>query len=445
VDTTIAGFEARGTSGPRWPKIFLFLTAVLSSTILLKVGQVQYLELLYFVQLSILLVAFAKADYRARWFRPYYRIGACYVVFSLLALALALASLRYDFYYPDELGMLKYPVVIGLSRIVELLASVFIMLYLAAQFRSDVKKAIFMMRVYFWAGFASGIFSILSFPLNLAGIDLGTYSVSHRMRGFYNEGGPYGVYVFSVVLVGVALYKLGWEKKGRLWFAFAILSVAFLGSQSKAAIVAVVALFLLNILMVQSATKLLALLAAVIIFLVAAFQVVDIGAGLRIYQRSSQAYERASYQHPEDGNFVYGRVAGAFIVPRMIGAHPLTGIGWGNYGILRNAPEYRGASIWVNKGDDPGLGLLGTAAEIGLPLLFYLLACLALPYIYLRRIKAPLYLTNLALLQPIAHVCGAQLNLTYPWIVTAFAIGVAYSFVKPSKTPVDELILSPST
>lgn len=428
----------------RWTKAFFFLTAVLSSTILLKVGQIQYLELLYFVQLAILAYVFAKNQYQVRWFRPYFKITICYLIFSLVAIILSVASLRYDFYYPAELTMLKYPVVITISRVAELLASVFIMLYLATKFRDDVTAAKFAMRVYFWAGIASGVFSILTFPLNLAGFDLGTYSESHRMRGFYNEGGPYGLYVLSVFLVGISLYRLGWEKKGKLHFAFAVLSIAFIGSQSKAAFVAALAMFLLNGLLSQSVGRRLAFVSGAVVFLVLISRVVDIAQGIQLYQQAGEAYERASHLHPNDPNFVYGRIAGAFIVPRMIEAHPVTGVGWGNYGIIRNAPEYRGASAWADINDDPGLGLFGTTAELGLPLTVCLIGCLFIPYVYLRRKNAPLFLTNLALLQPVVHIFGAQLNLTYPWILTSFALGITYAKASKASSEGLALITMPS-
>lgn len=423
------------TTDSRWLTIFLFLTGALASTIILKVGPVQYLEILYFVELIVLLVIFSENSFKVRWFRPYLRIASWYFVFSSTALLLAICALRYDFYFPDTLNLLNYPVVITISRIIELLASVSIMLYLAYKFREDPRKAAFTMRVYFWVGFASAAFSIISYPLSIvSGVDLGAYGSSHRMRGFYNEGGPYGLYVISVFLVGMALYRQKWIKKGSLQFAFVILSIAFLGSRSKAAFCAVLVMLLVNGLLAKSFTKRIVLALSIIVFLIAVSEVIDLGTALRAYQRVSQAYEWLSHRHVNDPNFIYGRVAGAFIVPKMVAEHPLVGVGWGNYGLVRNAPEYRGAAAFVHEGDDPGLGIAGMAAELGLPLVLYLGGCLILPFIYLRRMKSPLYLTNLALLQPIVHLFGAQLNVTYPWIVTAFALGLGYSFSQTAKS-----------
>lgn len=426
--------QGRDYVSSRWLTVFLFLTATLSSTILLKVGPVQYLELLYFFELIVLLVVFSRNGYRVRWFRPYLRIAIYYLIFSLAGFIFSVSALRYDFYIPNDPGILGYPVIITISRIAELFASVSIMLYLAEKFREDRNKMAFTMRVYFGAGVASAVYAIFSYPLSLAGIiDLGAYGDPPRLRGFYNEGGPYGLYLISLFLVGIALYRQGWITKKILWPGMIVLSIAFFGSVSKAAFCAVALILVVNGLLARSFVKRMALIGAILVFFVAVYQVIDFGAALRIYQRGSQAYEWLSHRHSKDPNFIYGRIAGAFIVPRMVEAHPLVGIGWGNYGLVRNAPEYRGASAFAHLSDEPSLGILGMAGELGLPLVLFLGICLILPFIYLRRLKSPLYITNLALLQPMVHLFGGQLNLTYPWVVTAFALGMGYSLTKASE------------
>jgi len=160
-------------------------------------------------------------------------------------------------------------------------------------------------------------------------------------------------------------------------------------------------------------------------------QTFDLGSKIELFKQAGEKYETASHLHVGDGNFVEGRVAGLFLVPRMIAAHPFTGVGWGNYGIVRNDPQYRGAAAWGDP-DEPGLGVLGLGAEIGLPLLSFLFVYLALPYFWLHRLHVPEHIANLALLQPVAHLFGAQLNLIYPWIVTAFALGLGFAIKRRS-------------
>ncbi len=423
-----------------WQKAFLFLTALLASTIDLKIGAIQYLEFLYFGLIFVLLILFVEAGYRGAVYRIVFWMGMLYFFFSVAALALGIASLRFNFYFPDYVPPLKRPLIITLARIVELIASVGAMLYMAQIFGRDLAKVRFTMVVYFWTGVASGIFSILCIPLNASGhaipgpILSGAYE-AHRLRGFYNEGGPYGLYVISLLIIGYAIDRLGWISRQHVRLGMAFMSVIFVLSYSKAGFLALITLFALNGLFARSLTQRLVILGSGLAIFIAITQIVDLPAVLRGYQASAAQYERLSHYHKEDANFVYGRIAGAYIVPRMIAAHPLTGIGWGNYGLLRNAPEYRGAAVFTEGADDPGLGMFGLAAEIGLPLLGGLLVVLFLPYIYLRSLKAPAWLSNLALVQPIVHLYGAQLNLTYPWVVTAFALGLGLSWAAQGGFP----------
>lgn len=412
-------------SGRRWQRVFLFLVATLSSTVMLKVGPVQYLELIYFLQMAALLVVFGLRRFRATWYRLLLRIGMAYALFCVVGIILAAAALRFDFYYPYQPSPLNAPLAIAIVRSVELSASVFIMLWMADRFRHDPASIRFTMRVYFWTGVASAIYSIASWPLALLGIENLGMTSSHRFRGFYNEGGPWGLYLLSVILIGFGLHHLRWENTRKLLLAGAPLLLGLAMSGSKSALVAGGVLLLINTVAFGSALKRVTVAFALAGLLLFGVEALNFDAFLRAYAQTRAGYERLSHLHSRDGNFVVGRVAGAFIVPRMIAAHPYSGVGWGNYGLLRNTPEYRGAGAFSWENDQPGLGLIGYAAELGVPLTLYLSVLLLIPSFYLLRRKAPAYLVNLALLQPLVHLFGAQLNLTYPWVVTSFALGLA--------------------
>lgn len=422
------------TSAPRWDKIFLFLVGSLASTILLKIGPIQYLEIICILQIAFLFLNFLRSGLRTTWFRPFLTLGIGYGLFGLTSIILAFASLRFTFYLPAERSGFSDPVLITISRNVELAAIVIIMLSIADIFRKEPNKLRFTMRVYFWTGVASAIYSYLSYPLDVLNIvSLGSYNIDHRLRGFYNEGGPYGLYIMTVFCVGFALREQNWDRRRRLNAGLACIPLAFFMAGSKSGFSALLVLLLLNGLLARGIAKRILIISAIAIGIVAVMQTTDVSSGLRAYQKSSSAYERASHLHAKDPNFLYGRVAGAFIVPRMIAAHPLTGVGWGNYGILRNTPEYRGASSWADIADTPSLGLLGYAAELGVPLVVFLIAITILPVIYLRRLGVPAYILNLALMQPLVELFGAQLNHTYPWVVTSFALGLAYAIQRKQK------------
>lgn len=417
-----------------WQTIFLTLVGVLSSTVLLKIAMVQYLEILYFFEIILLLLIFTSNGYQVVWYRPFLRLATFWAMFLVAAIILGLASARFQFYLPDTISLLRTPIAVTFSRAFEIGASVAILLYLAHEFRKSVGKRRFTMRLYFWIGIASAVYSVISYPLDVAGIvSLGAYGDSHRLRGFYNEGGPYGLYVLSLFFVGVALEKQGFVSKLKIRASFLLLAVVFMMAVSKAAIFAGIALLLVNTFFGLSLRKRFLMFGLGLVTLFATAQTPFISNAIKTYQNAGAAYERLSHFKAQDGNYVYGRVAGLFIVPRMIAAHPLTGVGLGNYGITRNAPEYRGTAVWVDEADDPGLGMAGYAAELGLPLVAFVYLCLLLPAIYLHRLQAPSYLINLALVQPVVHTFGAQLNLTYPWIVTMFALGLGFSDAETSK------------
>ncbi len=412
----------------RWEQFLLFAIGTLASTILLKVAAIQWLEILYLLQIVLISIAFIRRNLQATGFLPYLWLAALYLIFMVAAMALGIAALRFTFYAPLYLPWLASPGWVTLSRIVELFASTFIMLWIADLFRREPNKLRFTMRIYFWTGVASALYSYLSYPVDvLTGRAYGSYLANHRFRGFYNEGGPYGLYLMTVIFVGLAIYSLRWEPMTRLRFGLAMLPVAFYKSYSKAAISAILVVLLINGLFTSGIAKRLVILGSLALLVVIGLRSLNLNEVVEIVDSDSSSYEKLSHQRYGDPNYVYGRYAARFIVPRMIAAHPLSGIGWGNYGVLRNSPEYRGASFFADIADQPGIGILGYVAEMGIPLLSFLVLILMLPYFMLRFRRAPTWMTNLALMSPLVHLFGAQLNVTYPWIVTAFALALGYA------------------
>jgi hypothetical protein len=129
---------------------------------------------------------------------------------------------------------------------------------------------------------------------------------------------------------------------------------------------------------------------------------------------------------------VAGRIAALYIVPKMISAHPFTGIGFGNYPLMRNDPHYLGFLPEVRDMEDlTGLGLAGIAPEIGLPATLWLMILLFQPY-WANRKGASIIAISL-LFQPTAHVLGVQIAFFYPWFVSACALAAA-SYREP-QTP----------
>jgi O-antigen ligase len=94
----------------------------------------------------------------------------------------------------------------------------------------------------------------------------------------------------------------------------------------------------------------------------------------------------------------------------MIAAHPWTGIGMGNYPVMRNDPVYLGRMMPVRYYDLPGLGLLWVAAELGIPALIALYGMMLYPAFLVYKRKGNGVLLGLALCQPYVHLLGAQIT-----------------------------------
>ena len=118
-----------------------------------------------------------------------------------------------------------------------------------------------------------------------------------------------------------------------------------------------------------------------------------------------------------------GRVAGAILLPRMIIAHPVTGVGLGNYPLLFNDPKYLEGLPPTDAWELPGMGLAEYAAPFRLPLFAYLFILLLAPAWIVSHKKSLFIVMVFALVQPLVNLFGAQLNFYYPWICSGLALG----------------------
>ena len=108
--------------------------------------------------------------------------------------------------------------------------------------------------------------------------------------------------------------------------------ICLVGSQSKAAILAVTLLGIVNFLFLLSGwRRVLLFIGMVSVGLVGVVSRFNFANAINAYVEGAARYQNLSMLRSDDGNIVMGRVAGAVLSPRMIAAHPLLGIGWGNY------------------------------------------------------------------------------------------------------------------
>ena len=408
--------------------LLVFSAATLSCTVVLKIAEIQYLELIFAADLLVLCLLLVWDQLRFRVFRPFLKIAGSYAIFLVCAFMLSLFSLQQDFSYSFHASALKAPVLVTLARMAELFLDAFYMLYLAALYRDDEKLCIFGLKTYFWTGIVGCLYSFATFPLNVLFLSqYGTYTDRHRFRGFDNEGGGFGLYILSVMLIAAFMYRRGWLSRTQYRVGMPMLIVGFVGSQSKSAYIAVGMLGMIILVWFVKGRRRWAALSALTIGLVILGSLIDIRGQVDQYRVGAERYEELSNLKWADGNYVMGRVAGAVLAPRMIAARPLLGIGWGNYPLVRDDVDYRqGTAFAIGSVDAPSLGVIDYIVELGIPLWLYLTWVELKPVFMLRRRGAGPWLIALALIQPISNWSGAHLNLMHPWVVVAFALGLAY-------------------
>jgi hypothetical protein len=413
-------------------KLFLTILCCLAAAPNAKLGDAQALEIFLLLHFSFLVAQFAYAGLRCRVYEPWPRLGIPFGIFLMASLLLALASMRFRFYPPPGITFLRMPLILSIARVVELALGIFYMLYLASILRREPVNRRYAMRAYFWAGVASAAFSLLSYPLLfMANLEWGVYLPGYRARGWFNEGGPYGLYLASVIIVGLLLYDLHYLKRIQVWGSGIILLLALVGSQSKATFMAACVLILLNLVLVGTFRQRIALAAFALALCTVVWTMTPVPQLMIGYVNAYEIVQQYGNYVDEDayGGFG-GRVAGMVLVPRMVLAHPITGIGLGNFSLLRNSPEYLQGLPTRDNWELPGIGLIAYVAELGIPLFTYLMLLLCLPA-WMTRHRISMFAFILAAYQPVAHIFGVQLNFYYPWICSAFALSIPES--EPSR------------
>lgn len=412
--------------GKSWGDWFLVgALAIFPAFTNLKIGSFQPED---FILLLILILSIGKViliGFKVEVPKPLIGLFTGYAVLITLISLFSLLSLRLTFYPLEDTSILKTPFFYSTSRLLQFCAILCGFFWLTVVLSRDREHLKMGMNLYWRTGILVSIYAVISYAaLRLRGMDLlGAYfSTTFRARGFFNEGGPFGLYIVSVFMVGVLRRHLDGRPLG--WACCSILAAALLLSSSKAGFFAIVLLVLFSVLAASSLRRRLTML-VLASFLLAAFAMfIHMDLLIQGYIESYENIESRMAVLGNDSNLVLGRIAGAYIVPRMIAAHPITGIGIGNYPLMRNDPRYLGELPSVRYLEDQsGLGLAGYAAELGIPVTLLLIALLVAPYQICR--KSARIIGIVALTQFTCHLMGAALTFFYPWFVTACALAAS--------------------
>ena len=336
------------------------------------------------------------------------RFLAIFFFITMLFILGIIKSFFTDFYPAGDFGILKYPFVISISRYVEYLTCFSIIAFMVKHITS-IKKLNECLGYFFLFNAFFSILFIFFYPL---GEQFNIYyGTTHRLQGFYNEGGPLGLYyAFTAMLC--AIFSFG---KRRIFY-MGIYGITIYLAQSKAATIALLSFFLISyfIKLKNKLYKTIFLTIATILFI----SVTPIIISNYIEDIANIRVSIAS--RPTDLNLVAGRISGLFISSNMIKENPFFGIGIGNYSLTRNNPIYLDVfpplvDIW----DLPGLGgIHGILLDSGIiGLLIYGLMI----HILFRKSKNINHLSYLKVIFLLPFIFGAQLHFHYPWI----ALGIA--------------------
>lgn len=398
------GSTAKGRLLPRGnvlgAKRFLCLTigvsllGSLSAFTNVRLGSLQPEDAALLFLLALCCAKFCYSGFSIRLATKLAPLFRWYLVLLLVLCFLSIYSVRLPFFSLEEASFLKRPIIYSLSKLLQLSATICGFFWLSNSFLRNNSLLIKAMRAYWICGLFCALFAIASYVfVAIAHYDpstssiLGAYYTSPetiRARGFFNEGGPFGIYIVSVFIIGLLRRHLIGQKLGKL--NASILLLSFILASSKAGFMAALFLFLFSTIMAASFTKKIVYFTLSLTLLSCLAIALNFNEQLYGYLYDYQNLEQVISARGVDYNVVLGRVAALYIVPRMIVSHPWTGIGFGNYPLMRNDPHYLGILPSVRQVEDvPGIGFPGIAAEMGIPATVLLMVLLLSPVWWSRK------------------------------------------------------------
>ena len=348
-------------------------------------------------------------------------------------------NLNQEFYFDlANLSFLRKPYFITISRFVELISClVFAIIvyeavhYLLARNLSlkTIINAILTLNYYFaWFLLLTTAFyylNIVSFRNSAIIYDTTPYLANYtlRLRGYYVEGGPFGLmYAF--------LFCLSSLVNKRKYLQKSIFVLVILLAQSKAGMIAFLGYISYKIYLRFRHTQLLKYIIFLLILPVFIYLSVNIADN---YLETFKNFKLELATRQNDETLIMGRTAAIIIAPKMIANNPLLGVGLGNYSLVRNDPAYLGVLPPVTGWDLPGLGgmitLLIENGFLGLFLFVFILGS-----IYSNYYKFSAISKDAIIIFCITCSLGVQLHFLYIW----FLIGLAVAAPDAKDTSIDE-------
>lgn len=401
--------------------LFVLFCFIIINFTFYKIGPVKVSEILLVILLPSLIL-FKTSKY-------FFYI---FVVFTLLFLKTIFLNLFSDFEYYKSINnipFIKLPYLVSISRYIQLLCGilfahlVYIKLKNISNYRRKkiFKKLIFLhvyLSILLIVSHSLTYFKVI--PLNSIGI---LYTEAHdkfgdtlRSRGFFIEGGPFGLMLSMVFSL---TYYCEMKAKNLIRVIFIITIIFF--ARSKAGIMCIVFWFIYtNWYVIKAKIKSLSyfLIIPLLVIFISVFYLVS-----KVYIDRVIELENLVKEKPRNGILLTGRTSGSFIGANIILDKPFLGIGIGNYPYNRNKEEYRKFVPEFPKDYvSPRIGMGGVfmfIIENGIIGLFFYFSILFIIYKKYQKTKEQ----RLLILFIVLFVFGVEMTFMYPY----FLLGVLLS------------------
>lgn len=352
-----------------------------------------------------------------------------FVLFTVEAILGLILTSTHHF---DVLGpsRFKAPYVITIARYFELISCLSLCIFTFRMFKKhseDSKKIINYLVDWNLAitAFFFLIFVLVRLNLLSQNSSVVVYDYNDRLRGLYNEGGPFGLMLSLIFLLTFFQEN---TKYRLLKQVFLFVIIAFCAKSKAGILFVIIWIVLYNFEVLKN--KLRSLIVPLILVFAIGFYFLFVNIS-SMYITELNRVKLSIKERPEDPNLILGRVSGIFIVPKMVEENAILGIGMGNYPLLRNNPEYRTffpkPPIELIDIDAHGFGgIIDILVEMGIVGLFCFLFII---YGLNQEIRNFRKGTILVLGFLLIYVFGVQIYFLYPWVLMAIILAYRNNYI----------------
>lgn len=311
---------------------------------------------------------------------------------------------------------IKAPYIITIGRYFELISCISLSIITLRLFKSNTTQSKTIINYLVNWNIAITIIFVLLYLLVVARIIPIQHSIfvydNNRLRGLYNEGGPYGLMLAFIFILTFFQKKDNFRVLKQL---FLFIVIAFCAKSKAGILFTIFWVGILNLDYLKSKLRTFVYPIAIIFIIVFYYFFINISS---MYINEFKVIRKSVQERPEDINLILGRVSGTYIVPKMIEENPIFGIGLGNYPLIRNNAEYRTFFPIPPKKiidiDSHGYGgVIDVIVDMGITGFLWFMFIIYLLYTDLKNInKGKILLLGYLLMLGF----GVQLSFLYPWI-----------------------------